>query len=322
MAVSASSAEAVGVRVSDPVSGSGLTSGRLAWLQATSRRRWALSLWLCLSVAFALPALLPLTEVIAAESALADTLAQHGSLTVQQNVTGVDAFSAFERHVDASVNAQMGANLGRLGSSATVGPFSAITLNGEPAPIGIRGHGLTPTYLDHLAAHVSVGAGELPPEGLGGGDTAGTMPQAGSDQLGLHLSDLFCLRFTSAEQQPSWCARLMGLWQPTDPHDPYWGGSPPRMQLTMGRYDFFQLLKLHPPQQAVASLRFQANPAQVDTRKAATVSDQVRQLSDQLRGSGLLVVTTLDRSLERFADSQRATSSVTRLVAATVAVLR
>jgi hypothetical protein len=319
--VSASSAEVVGVRVSDPVSGSGLTNGRLAWLQATSRRRWALSLWLCLSVAFAVPALLPLTEVIAAESALADTLAQHGSLTVQQNVTGVDAFSAFERNVDASVTAQTGANLVHLASSATVGPFPPITLNGQPAPAVTHGHGLTPSYLDHLAAHVSVAAGELPPEGLGGGDTAVTMPQAASDQLGLHLSDRFCLQFTSADQQPRWCARLVGLWQPNDPHDPYWGGSPPRMQLTMGRYDFFQLMKLHPPRQAVASLRYQANPTQVDTRNAATVSDQVRLLSDQLRGSGLVVVTTLDRSLQRFAASQRATSSVTRLVAAAVAFL-
>jgi hypothetical protein len=280
-----------------------------------------LSLWLCLSVAFAVPALLPLTEVIAAESALADTLAQHGSLTVQQNVSGVDAFSAFERNVDTSVTAQTGANLVRLASSAGVGPFPPITLNGQPAPVLTHGHGLTPTYLDHLAAHVSVAAGELPPEGLGGGDTAVTMPQAGSDQLGLHLSDRFCLQLTGADQQARWCARLVGLWQPNDPRDPYWGGSPPRMQLTMGRYDFFQLMKLNPPRQAVASLRYQANPTQVDTRNAASVSDQVRLLSDQLRGSGLRVVTTLDRSLERFAASQRATSSVTRLVAATVAFL-
>jgi hypothetical protein len=196
-----------------------------------------------------------------------------------------------------------------------------MTLNGQPAPVLTHGHGLTPTYLDHLAAHVSVAAGELPPEGLGGGDTAVTMPQAGSDQLGLHLSDRFCLQLTGADQQARWCARLVGLWQPNDPRDPYWGGSPPRMQLTMGRYDFFQLMKLNPPRQAVASLRYQANPTQVDTRNAASVSDQVRLLSDQLRGSGLRVVTTLDRSLERFAASQRATSSVTRLVAATVAFL-
>jgi hypothetical protein len=319
--VSASSAEVVGVGVSDPASGSGLTSGRLAWVQATSRRRWALSLWLCLSVAFAVPALLPLTEVIAAESALADTLAHHGSFTVQQDVTGVDAFSAFDSNVDATVNAQMGPNLVRLASAATVGPFSPITLNGQPAPLATTRQGLAPTYLDHLAAHVSVAAGELPPEGLGGGDTAVTMPQAGSDQLGLHLSDRFCLRLSSADQQPRWCARLVGLWQPIDPRDPYWGGSPPRMLLTMGRYDFFQLMKLQPPVKAAASLRYEANPTQIDTRNATTVSGQVRQLSDQLRGSGLLVVTALDRSLDAVAASQRATSFMTRLVAAAVALL-
>jgi hypothetical protein len=314
------SAEAVDARMSAAARGSGLTRARLAWLQATGRRRWAVSLWLCLAAALAVPALLPLIEVIAAESALADTIAQDGSLTVQQNVADVDAFSAFERKVDATVTGRMGANVIPLAASATAGPFFAISLNAGPVRSLTGRQGLTPTYLDHLAAHVSSVAGELPPEGLGGGDIAVTMPQSGADQLGLHLSDRFCVEPTVG-RQPSWCARLVGLWRPADPRDPYWGGTPPRTQLAMGRYDFFKLIRLLSPLQALAGLRYQANSSQIDTREAASVSRQVRQVSSQLRGSGFRVVTSLDRSLERFVAAQRAISSSTRLVAAAVPLL-
>jgi len=109
--VSALSAGAVGARASGAAPGPGLTRARLAWLQATSRRRWAVSLWLCLVIAIVVPAVLPFVGVVAAESALADTLARIGSLTVQQNVADADTFNAFERGVDADVTRQMGANL-------------------------------------------------------------------------------------------------------------------------------------------------------------------------------------------------------------------
>src|SRR5436853_4035825 len=57
--VSASSAGAIGVRVPDRAEGFELSSARLAWLQATSRRRLAMALWLSLTFAIAVPALLP-----------------------------------------------------------------------------------------------------------------------------------------------------------------------------------------------------------------------------------------------------------------------
>src|SRR2546428_12736913 len=109
--MSEASSATVGARPSDPAPGSVLPGAGLAWLQATSRRRWAVSLWLSLAVAITLPALLPLIEVTAAESALADTLARNGSLTVEQSVPDVESFGTFERNVDASVTAQIGADL-------------------------------------------------------------------------------------------------------------------------------------------------------------------------------------------------------------------
>jgi hypothetical protein len=93
------------------------------------------------------------------------------------------------------------------------------------------------------------------------------------------------------------------------------------MQLAMGRYDFFQMMNLRPPRPALAGLWYRANSAEIDTRLAASVAQQVRQLSSQLRRSGLRVVTSLDRSLQQFVATQRAFSSVTRVVATSVLVL-
>src|SRR5207237_7895802 len=113
-----------------------------------------------------------------------------------------------------------------------------------------------------------------------------TMAQASADRLGLRVNDRFCLEPTSG-RQPGWCARLVGLWQPTDLRDPYWGGGTPRTQLTMGRHDFFRLMNLYPAQPAVAGLRYQADPARIDTGEAAGVAQQVRQHSSVLRRAGL-----------------------------------
>src|SRR5205823_2772480 len=215
-------------------------------------------------------------------------------LTVGQNVAGVDAFGAFERSVDDAVTRQLGGDVTLLASSASAGLFSAFSLNAGPVRTLSNGQGLTPNYLDHLAPHVSSVAGEIPPEGLGGGDTAVSMPQAGADQLGLHLSDRFCLELPGVRQPPRWCARLVGLWQPKDLRDPYWTGSPPRCQLAMGRYGPSQLMKLLPARQAVADRRYQASSSRIGPSQAAAVAGQVRQLSSQLRGSGLQVTTSLD----------------------------
>src|SRR5262245_59036292 len=89
----------------------GLSRTRLAWLQATRRRGWALGLWLCLAAALTLPVLLPVVEATAVRAALAETLTSDGGYTIQQNVTDVDAFNGFARDMDATVTAHMGSRL-------------------------------------------------------------------------------------------------------------------------------------------------------------------------------------------------------------------
>lgn len=298
----------------------GLSRVKLAWLQATRRRGWAVALWLCLAGAIAMPALLPLIDAMAVRSGLAQTLTRSGALTVAQDVTDVTTFNAFKRDVDGRVNGRLGAALVPLAAYATAGPLHVVTVEGGPVPPTTAQQALTASYSDHLASHVAVGAGELPPDGLGGGDTAVTMPQAGADQLGLRLSDRVCFDF-SGTGPARWCARIVGLWQPLNVHDQYWNQPASRLQVTMGRYDFFELVKQHLPQGPTAGLRYWASPDAIDPGQAETVAAGVRQLTTELGSPKRQVNTSLAASLDSFHRMQLQVSTAIHLLAAAMTLL-
>jgi hypothetical protein len=322
--VSAVRSQAGGPRDAGDVSAElpGLSRSRLAWRQATYRRGWAIALWVSLAAAVALPALLLLIDAMAVESGLAETLAADGGLSVRQDVPSVDAFNALGRQVDARVSARTGAALIPLGATATAGPLHLVTIRSEPAAPQQTQRTLTAVYAAHLADHVTVVAGELPAEGLGGGETAVAMPQAGADQLGLRLSDRVCADFVAgADAQARWCARIVGLWQPVAADDPFWGGQAPRLELTMGRFDLFEMAKLRPPQGPVATVRYWAAPAAISPDDVAALAGQVTALSADVRTPQRRVDSRLDRSLLAFDARQRAATAAIHALAVLVTVL-
>jgi hypothetical protein len=298
-----------------------LTRARLAWLQATHRRGTALALGFCLAVAVMLPSLLPLVDGFAAESALVDVVARDGALTVEQPVANVDEFGSFHQDLDGRVSSEVGSALVPIARYATAGPLYPITVNDGQIRGGPRGQALQAAYLDDLGAHVEMVAGQLPPEGLGGGETAVTMARSAADQIGLNLNDRVCMDFapTRARESP-WCTRIVGLWRPLDGREPYWGGSASALQLTMSRYDFFQLAQLQPPRGPIAGVRYWADAAQLDSRRAGPLALQVRALSAQLQAPGRRVATSLDSSLQQVAQQHDELSSSLFLLAALVAV--
>jgi len=303
-------------------SNAALTRGRLAWRQATHRGGWALALWLSLAAAIALPALLLLLNAMAVESGLAETLSADGGFSVRQTVPDVDAFNALDRQVSARVAARTGDALVALGPTATTGPLHLVTVRSEQAPAALTQRTLTATYAAHLADHVAVVAGELPVEGLGGGETAVAMPRAGADQLGLGLSDRLCADFTAGPgAQARWCARIVGLWRPLAADDPFWNGEVPRLELTMGRFDLFELAKLHPPQAPVGSIRYWATPWAVGLGGASGLAGRVGELAADMRAPNRQVDSRLDRSLIAFTARQRTASAAIHALAALIAVL-
>jgi hypothetical protein len=301
---------------------SGLTRPRLAWVQATHRRGWAAAIWLCLAAVIALPALLLVVDAMAVESGLASALAAGGGFAVRQDVADVDAFNALTRQVDGRVADRGRGALVALGGTASLGPLHLLTVRTDPAPRYLTQLTFAGTYADHLAAHVDVTAGELPPEGLGGGETAVSLPQATADQLGLRLSDRVCADFTvTPAGDPRWCARVVALWQPRDAQGPYWTGASPRLALYMGRYDLFQLARLRPPQGPGAAMRYWAAPDAVGPADAVAVAGRVRALTADLRTPQRRVDSRLDAVLLAFDDAQRTATASVHALAALVAVL-
>jgi hypothetical protein len=298
-----------------------LTHARLAWLQATHRRGTALALGFCLAIAITLPSLLPLLDGFAAESALADVVSRDGALTVEEQVGNVDNFGGFQRDIDGQVTSRVGNALIPIARYATAGPLYPLTANTGQAPPALAGQRLEAAYLDDLGAHVEVVAGQLPPEGLGGGEAAVTMARSAADQIGLNLNDRFCMDFAATQPRESrWCARIVALWRPLDGREPYWVGSATAPQLTMARYDFFQLAKLQPPGRAVAGVRYRADASQLDSQGAGPLALRTRSLSVQLQAPGRRVTTKLDSGLQHLAQEHRALSSSFFLLASLVAV--
>jgi hypothetical protein len=292
----------------------GLTRGRLAWLQATRRRGWAAAMWLCLAGAIAFPAFLLLVDAAAVESGLTQTLTNSGGFSIRQNVASVDAFNALGRLADSRVAARTGGALVPLGGTAAVGPLHLLTVGGAPAQAAAARPALTAVYAAHLTTHVAVVAGVLPADGLGGGETAVTMPQSATDRLGLRLSDRVCLDL--ADVQPRWCARVVGLWQPLDASDPYWVGAPPGPELTMGRSDLFALAHMRPAAGPVAVVRYWANPGGIAPAGASGLAHQVDALAGDLRAPQRQVDVGLGGALRTF-DERRASGSAAIVALAT-----
>jgi hypothetical protein len=281
---------------------------------------WGVALGVLMAITVAVVASLPLVEAAASESALAGTLAGSTGLTVeQQNVTGVDAFNAFVGKVGGRVTARMGSDLVPVTDFASAGALSLVTVNSVPA-LGVGHLQLVPTYVDHLAAHVHVLAGQLPPEGLGGEDVAVTMPQQGADQVGLHLSDRFCLGF--ADGQPASCARIVGLWRPLHPQELFWGGTVPGLQLMTTQYDFCKLTVPRPGPGPVAGLRYRPDPYFIGSARTADVSGRIGLLRQDLAADpNLRVGTDLGQTLDGFRGRQQGVAAAIDLVTFAVALL-
>ena len=275
-----------------------------------------------MAVTVGMLATLPLVSAMASETALAQTVSG-AALTVQQpNVTSLAAFEGFIQQVGGRVNARMGSNLVPLTDFAAAGALPVSTINNQPrsVPGNLQ---LTPVYMGHLGAHVQVLAGQLPAEGLGGDDVAVTMPQLGADQVGLHLSDRFCLGVaSSAGGQPARCARIVGLWRPLDLRDPFWGGTAPRLELMATRFDFFTGFGAPPQPGTIVGLRYAPNRNLIGAERAAGVSRQIGLLQRDLAANpNLRVQTSLGQVLDTFREQQQQVAADIQRIALSIGLL-
>jgi hypothetical protein len=277
----------------------------------------AAALGLCVAGTVAAAWALPLTASVALRSGLREALGDGAHLTVEQAGIGdFETFISFERQAAGRVERRLDPYLAPADVFATAGPFAGLAIDDVPVAGGRQ---MTAAYLDDLDAHVVVLAGFLPPDGLGGASTAVTMPEAAADQLGMRLSDRFCIDLAPGVP---WCARLVGLWRPLRASDPYWGGRAPGLEVAMGRYDFFELLKQHPPKGAMAGRRYGAN---LEAAGPSSAADLAVRLNDLRASFGpadpMRLNITLDRALARYDVAQGAAAPTLDLLMAALAVL-
>jgi hypothetical protein len=283
------------------------------------------TLWLGLAAPVAVAWALPLTESATLRGGLRQSLEEGAHLTVERpGINDFDNFTAFQRDAASEVDRPLSPYLLPGVMVASAGPLLPVSVNNQAVAQPIGDLRLAIDYLDDLAAHVKVVAGELPPDGLGGPYPAVTMPQAGADPAGLRLSDRFCADFAPGPvgRDPRWCGRLVGLWKPLRSSDPYWAGGPPTLAVAVGLYDFFELLKLHPPGGALAGRRYAADVSTVDPGSAQDLPQRLGGLRESVGGAGdLRLRMSLGTALSRYDDAQRATAQTINVLIAALALL-
>lgn len=277
---------------------------------------------MCVSLALIGLVALPLIGAVSTESSLAGALARESGVMVERTgLTTVATFASFNDRIDHIVSNRMGSDLVALSDSATTGPLRVATVNDVAPPSSVQAPQLRASYVDHLASHVVMLAGQLPPDALGGGDMAATMPQRGADQLGLHLSDHVCLSFVGPPG-PGICVRIVGLWRPVDDHDPIWAGTVPRLQLAIARHDLFSSVVPRSPQPVVGTLRYQPNAFSIGRNRLGEVSARLGELRHDLEGQpGVHTSITLDRTLDRLAKIQDQAASTIWLLTGSLVLI-
>jgi hypothetical protein len=302
----------------------GLSLTGLAVRQLRLKGAWTASLGLGLTVAFGIAAAAPLAGVMAADAALHAAVTGPGGdvpLTVaQQKVPDQSAFESTQARLAKRVEGRLGPHLAGSSALATLGPLTPISLNEIPAPARVDSSKLAVGYLRDLADHVELVAGAVPPDGLGGSaDIAATMAQAEADALGLHLGDRLCMDFASGGTR--WCARVAGLWRPLGGGDPFRLEAARQVELVVGRYDFYRLMKLAGSPVATVGRQFHVNVNSLDYRDAGDLVSGLRDLRRYFTGRGDLFDTSLDRVLEGFGASQHTVRVASEAVGAALAVL-
>jgi hypothetical protein len=304
--------------------GRGLSLAGLAVRQLRLKGAWTAAVGLALAMAFAIATAAPLAGVMATDAALQAAIGGAGSdvpLTVaQKKVPDQAGFESTQARLASTVERRLGPYLAGSSALATLGPLTPISLNENPAPARVDSSRLAVGYLRDLADHVELVAGAVPADGLGGSaDIAATMAQSEADALGLHLGDRLCVEFATGGSR--WCARVAGLWRPLGGGDPFRLEAARDVELVVGRYDFYRLMKLAGSPAATVGRQFHVDMNSLDYRSTGDLVSGLRDLRSYFTGRGELFDTSLDRVIESFGGRQHTVRIASEVVGAALAVL-
>jgi hypothetical protein len=287
----------------------------------------AAALGLGLIGAVSLAASVQLVEAVATEAGLRATLrslGDGGMVTVEQfNTRDAAAFEGFQREAGGRVQAAVGPHLQAGAQFATIGPYFPASLNGQTVTYDAGDPLPTLAYYRDLARHVRVLAGQMPTDaGSLAGEFPASLSQAAVEIFKLKLGDRYCISFgrNSALQLtiPAVCTRIAAIWQARNPRDPFWGGSPPGLQLVLSRDDFYspdnqRFARTGP----VAGRYYAPDLESINAQNAASLAQALNRLRGYftVRREGFFT-TSIDTSIKGFLDRERVASFTVQLVAA------
>jgi hypothetical protein len=299
----------------------------LARRRLVHQRGVAAALALGLIGAVALAASMQLVEAVATEAGLRTTLGglgDSGVVTVEQfNTRDAAAFESFQREAGGRIQAAVGSHLRAGAQFATIGPYFPASLNGQTVTSDAGDPQPTLAYYRDLARHVRVLAGQMPADTAGqAGEFPASLSQAAVEIFKLKLGDRYCISFgrTAAAQLtiPSVCTRIAAIWQARSPRDPFWGGSPPGLQLVLSRDDFYspdtqRFARTGP----VAGRYYAPDLESINAQNAAGLAQELNQLRGYftVRREGFFT-TSVDTGIKGFLDRERVASFTVKLVAA------
>jgi hypothetical protein len=264
-----------------------------------------------------LPAGLLFVESAGTRADLETTVRTSAGITLEKSgIADAAAFDGYQRQAQAELGPSLARYLDGGAEGGTVGPFVIDSINSSqpggpatPTPVAVG-------YMSNLATRVDVLQGVLPKRGTAGAEGTASMAQPVADRAGIRLFDTVCVRAQNVPTAQPWCARIVGLWQPTSASDPRWTGANAGLTLFTERDQFFPLAA-QPSLTITGARQFRPVPAAIATQEAATVAQRVRDLRSTIGASGDgQVRTTLDAELDRFAASRDAASFPVRVLTA------
>jgi hypothetical protein len=256
------------------------------------RRRWALSLalWLGLIASIGFAGAAAMVQASAADANLQvflKGLGANGDVTATETdkndvfLIGAHpdparAYKVFQAVVGERAQSLTGGLLRVTDAWAVSTQFYVATINGRPdtnfnpaAPVFAAYEGID--------AHMEIVGTRQPPAG----DTAVpvAMTEASAAAMEVKIGDLLCL----GESDPPLCARVVALWRPLDPNDPYLA----REQVPAGAMfvsidRFYQTLAAYPDNAASAYTRLNVDLTAAHGYTAAGALDRANAFSDGL----------------------------------------
>jgi hypothetical protein len=281
----------------------GLSRSSLGWSQVRRWPRRSLALWLCLTTTVALGGTLPLAGAAANQTALATSLARSGSLVVEREVSGPDAFKASWRAVDDQVRTTLGDRLRPEAAYGRLGPLELTSVNGHQ-----RSARSGRPYLEARWFGKPSAAGAA--DEVGGQDASGEAPavsmtQTDARRLGLSVGDSLCLKL--AINGSTWCAQLASLRDPRG--EDLADLDPGTAKLGIPLAELFRLAPQAPRGTLMAGLAYRLDPARATGVPPGWLARKIEGLATALNAAGYRVLSSPAATLAQLEVEQRATSA-------------